>query len=131
MWRRRRLPARSPNLNAYAERFVKTIKSECLSKLVPLSERDLRKAISEFVLPYHLERNHRGIDNKRIVPRMQPANENTPIRCHDRLVACSSTTTDFRPPCSTNQVVRMLAPFAVGRMEYRERLGGLLRDYHR
>ena len=79
------LPARSPNLNAYAERFVQTIKSECLSKIVPLSERHLRKAISEFALHYHLERNHQGIGNELIVSRMQPANENAPIQCTERL----------------------------------------------
>src|SRR5262249_44043044 len=57
-----RLPPHSPNLNAYAERFVRSIKSECLSKLIPLGERHLRLAISEFVEHYHLERNHEGLD---------------------------------------------------------------------
>ena len=80
-----RLPARSPNLNAYAERFVQTIKSECLSKIVPLSERHLRQAISEFTLHYHLERNHQGLGNELIVPWAQPANENAPIQCSERL----------------------------------------------
>jgi putative transposase len=61
-----KLPARSPNLNAFSERFVLSIKSECLDKLVPLGERHLRFAISEFVEHYHLERNHQGLDNRLI-----------------------------------------------------------------
>ena len=44
-----RLPAQSPNLNAFAERFVLSIKSECLSKIIPLGERHLRWAIRQFV----------------------------------------------------------------------------------
>ncbi len=44
-----RLPPHSPNLNAFAERFVLAIESECLDKLIPLGERHLRRAISEFV----------------------------------------------------------------------------------
>ncbi len=42
-----KLPARSPNLNAYAERFVRSVKSECLAKTIPLGERHLRKAVKE------------------------------------------------------------------------------------
>jgi hypothetical protein len=56
-----RLPARSPDLNSIAERFVLSIKSECLSKLVPLGERHLRRAVSEYVVHYHRERNHQGL----------------------------------------------------------------------
>src|SRR5690348_13241699 len=55
-----RLPARSPDLNSFAERFVLSIKSECLSKLVPLGESHLRRAVSEYVEHYHRERNHQG-----------------------------------------------------------------------
>lgn len=61
-----KLPARSPNLNAYAERFVRSIKSECLSKIIPLGERHLRLVVSEYVEHYHLERNHQGLDNRLI-----------------------------------------------------------------
>ncbi len=59
-----RLPARSPNLNAYAERFVLSIKSECLDRLVPLGERHLRRAIEEYVEHYHEERPHQGLCNR-------------------------------------------------------------------
>jgi len=61
-----KLPARSPNLNAYAERFVRSIKSECLSKIIPLGERHLRLVVSEYVEHYHLERNHQGLGNRLI-----------------------------------------------------------------
>lgn len=63
-----RLPAKSPNLNAFAERFVLSIKSECLDRIVPLGEAHLRRAISEYVEHYHRERNHQGLDNELIVP---------------------------------------------------------------
>ena len=58
-----RLPARSPNLNAYAERFVLSIKSECLERMVLLGEWHLRRAISEYMRHYHGERNHQGLEN--------------------------------------------------------------------
>jgi transposase InsO family protein len=61
-----RLPAPSPNLNAYAERFVRSIKSECLAKIIPLGERHLRLVVSEYVEHYHLERNHQGLENQLI-----------------------------------------------------------------
>ena len=61
-----RLPPRSPNLNAYAERFVRSIRDECLSKVVPLGERHLRQLVSEHVAHYHLERNHQGLGNQLI-----------------------------------------------------------------
>jgi transposase InsO family protein len=61
-----RLPPRSPNLNAFAERFVLSIKSECLSRLVILGERHLRRAIAEYVEHYHQERAHQGLGNRLI-----------------------------------------------------------------
>ena len=63
-----RLPAKSPNLNAYAERFVRSIKEECLARIVPLGETHLRYVIREFVAHYHAERNHQGLDNQLITP---------------------------------------------------------------
>ena len=69
-----RLPARSPNLNSFAERFVLSIKSECLSKIIPLGESHLRRAIREFVEHYHSERPHQGIGNVPIDPAAQAAN---------------------------------------------------------
>ena len=65
-----RLPARSPNLNAYAERFVRTIKESCLERLILFGEQSLRRAIEEFVVHYHHERNHQGLDNELIFPEL-------------------------------------------------------------
>jgi Integrase core domain len=56
-----RLPARSPNVNTFGERFVLSIKSECLERMVPLGETHLRRAVAEYMLHYHLERNHQGL----------------------------------------------------------------------
>jgi transposase InsO family protein len=58
-----RLPARSPNLNAFAERFVLSIKAECLERMVLLGEWHLRRAISEYMRHYHSKRNHQGLGN--------------------------------------------------------------------
>jgi len=80
-----RLPARSPDLNAFAERFVLSIRTECLSKIVPLGERHLRSAIESFVAHYHLERPHQGIGNELITASPTPVNSNAPIECRERL----------------------------------------------
>jgi transposase InsO family protein len=61
-----KLPARSPNLNAHAERFVRSVKSECLAQIIPLGERHLRHAVKEYTEHYHFERNHQGIGNELI-----------------------------------------------------------------
>ena len=58
-----KLPARSPNLNAYAERFVRSIKDECLRQLILFGEKSLRHVLKEYMLHYHAERNHQGIEN--------------------------------------------------------------------
>jgi transposase InsO family protein len=59
-------PYRASNANAYAERFVRSIKEECLDRLIPIGDRHLRRAITEYVEHYHRERNHQGIDNELI-----------------------------------------------------------------
>jgi transposase InsO family protein len=87
------LPARSPNLNAYAERFVLSVKCESLDRIVPLGERHLRRAIVEYLAHYHGERNQ-GLGNVLLRGSPEPAKEN-------------------------------------GRVQRRERLGGLLNFYHR
>ncbi|MHB8744854.1 MAG: integrase core domain-containing protein, partial [Sulfuricaulis sp.] len=55
-----RLPPRSPNLNAYAERFVRSIKEECLNRMIFLGEASLKHAVNEYMTHYHAERNHQG-----------------------------------------------------------------------
>jgi hypothetical protein len=89
-----RLPPRSPNLNAWIERFMRSIKSECLDRMIFFGEDSLRRAVREYVAHYHAERNHQGLGNSIIAPLPHPTK-------------------------------------AVGRVRCRERLGGMLRYYHR
>ena len=63
-----KLPPRSPNLNAYAERFVRSIKESCLERMILFGEDSLRTAIQNFVAHYHSERNHQGLSNQLISP---------------------------------------------------------------
>jgi hypothetical protein len=56
-------PYRAPNANAYAERFVRSIKHECLNRVIPFGERHLRQAIASYVEHYHRGRNHQGLGN--------------------------------------------------------------------
>jgi transposase InsO family protein len=88
-----RLPPSSPNLNACAERFVLSIRSECLDRIVLLGETHLRRSVTEFVQHYRLERSRQGLENNLIESTPGPANTN-------------------------------------GRVERRERLGGLLNFYY-
>src|SRR6266404_6407006 len=62
------LPPRSPNLNAFAERWVCSIRQECLSKLILFGEASLQRALSEFIDHYHFERNHQGKGNLLLFP---------------------------------------------------------------
>jgi transposase InsO family protein len=89
-----RLPPKSPNLNAFAERFVRSIKESCLDRVILCGEASLHRAVREFVAHYHEERNHQGLGNVLIFPVASQTS------IHDR-IAC------------------------------RERLGGLLKYYHR
>src|SRR4051812_8982704 len=59
---------RSPNLNAYAERFVRTIKESCLDRVILFGEGSLRRAVSEFLAHYHTERHHQGLGNRLLRP---------------------------------------------------------------
>ena len=90
------LPARSPNLNAFSERWVKSVKDECLSKLVLFGETSLRRALREYLAHYHAERNHQGKGNVLLFPTGTKA-----VNHVDGSVGC------------------------------KERLGGLLKYYHR
>jgi len=80
-----KLPARSPNLNAHAERFVGSIKSECLAQIIPLGERHLRRAVREYVEHYHHERNHQGIGNQLIDPDADLRSRRGAVACRRRL----------------------------------------------
>jgi putative transposase len=67
-----KIPARSPNCNPHAERFVKSIKTECLSKMIFFGRRALDKAIKNFIEHYNAERNHQGIGNELIDANVTP-----------------------------------------------------------
>jgi transposase InsO family protein len=89
-----RLPVRSPNLNAFAERFVLSIKAECLDRMILFGEASLRRAINQYLVHYHTERNHQGLNN--------------------RLIEADTTVGQN-----------------VGRVDCRERIGGMLKYYYR
>jgi putative transposase len=80
------LPARSPNLNAYAERWVRSVKEEGLSGLILFGEASLRYTLTQYVEHFHHERNHQGKGNVRLFPAISqdPACQG-PIQCHERL----------------------------------------------
>ena len=71
--------------HAYAERFVLSIRRECLDRFVPLSEGHLRTAVTEYVVHYHTERNHQGLGNELITPLPASAKDVGPIVSRERL----------------------------------------------
>ena len=81
------LPATSPNLNAYAERWVRSVKQECLSKLILFGERPLRRVLQQYVAHYHEERNHQGKQNRLLfpLPNRGTSGDNGIVRCKERL----------------------------------------------
>jgi putative transposase len=82
------IPAQSPNCNPHAERFVKTIRAECLDQFVIFGERHLRHLIREFQAHYLTERYHQGIGSQIILPKVSPGKDNATrgvIGCRSRL----------------------------------------------
>src|SRR5438067_13565967 len=81
------LPARSPNLNAFAERWVGSIRQECLSKLILFGEASLRRALNEYIEHYHFERNHQGKGNLLLFPSpdVSLGSKSRTVRSRDRL----------------------------------------------
>jgi putative transposase len=90
------LPPRSPNLNAHCERWIRSVKTEMISKMILFGEGSLRYCLENYLSHYHTERNHQGRGNVILFPA--PA---------DRIGESS------------------------GQIHTRERLGGLLKFYHR
>jgi hypothetical protein len=80
-----RCPARAPNCNAFAERFVRSVKSECLDRTILFGEGSLRRALREYVTHYHAERNHQGVGNQLLEPLAMGAASNDPVHCRQRL----------------------------------------------
>jgi hypothetical protein len=78
--------ARSPNLNAFAERWVRSVKQECPSRLILFGEASLQRALKEFIAHYHFERPHQGKGNVRLFPGGgDRSREKGPIICRARL----------------------------------------------
>ncbi len=80
-----KLPPQSPNLNAHLERFMRSIKEECLSRMIFFGESSLRRAISTYLEHYHAERNHQGLDNGLIQPESDVPSNVGKIECRNRL----------------------------------------------
>ena len=81
-----RLPAKTPNLNSYIERFHLSIKSECLSRMIFFfGEKSLRRTVSSYLVHYHGERNHQGLGNKLIDPGEEVGRTEGETEYRDRL----------------------------------------------
>jgi len=80
-----RLPPRSPNLNAFAERFVRSVKEECLNRMIFFGQASLRRAIAQYVTHYHCERNHQGLGNRLLRPVADTRGLHHPVRRRERL----------------------------------------------
>src|SRR4029453_3205755 len=79
--------AKSPNLNSFSERWVKSVREGCLSKLILFGESSLKRALQQYELHYHEERNHQGKENRLLFPRQtQPVGtDQGSIQCQERL----------------------------------------------
>jgi putative transposase len=80
-----RLPPRSPNLSAYAKRWVRGVRDECLSRLIPIGQGMLRRALREYGAHFHQERNHQGPGNVLIPPGALSAPREGPLVRRPRL----------------------------------------------
>jgi len=81
------LPPKSPNLNAFAEHWVRSVKQECLSKVILLGEGSLSRVLAEYSRHYHRERNHQGKSNRLLFPDVidKPSSSGRSIECRHRL----------------------------------------------
>lgn len=80
------LPPRSPGLNGVAERWVKSVKDEALSKMILFGEQSLRHVLSEYITHFHRERPHQGKGNVILFPSApSKPNSDSPIECQERL----------------------------------------------
>jgi putative transposase len=80
-----KLPPHSPNLSPHAERFVRSIKSECLAKMIFFGEKQLRRATEQFIVHYHAERNHQGVGNRLLEPGKPSGRRDGEVCCRERL----------------------------------------------
>ena len=72
-------------MNAYAERWVRSVKEECLSKIILFGERSLRRALNEYVAHYHAKRNHQGKSNVLLFRRVTQTRHKEPVQRRERL----------------------------------------------
>ena len=79
------LPPKSPNLNAYMERWFRNLKSECLNRMIFFGRTSLENAVREYVQHYHAERNHQGLGNELIDPRDHVDAVAGEISCREQL----------------------------------------------
>ena len=79
------LPPWSPNLNAHCERFVRSIKEEALAQILLLGERSLHYLLQQYLAHYHAERNHQGLNNHLIAPRVDVGHPTGHVVCRERL----------------------------------------------
>ena len=79
------LPPQSPNLNAHLERFFRSLKDECLERMILFGENALRNAVNEFMEHYHIERNHQGLVNRLIEPDESVGQIAGKVECRERL----------------------------------------------
>jgi hypothetical protein len=77
-------PYQAPNANAHTERFVRSIREECLDRLILFGERRLIRTLDQFTAHFHTERNHQGLGNRLIMPAACRL-VGTPVRCHERV----------------------------------------------
>jgi putative transposase len=80
-----RLPPRSPNLNAHLERFMRSLKEECLGRMIFFGEQSLRQAVRQFLGHYHGERNHQGLGNRLIDAGAEVGRGTGAVHCRERL----------------------------------------------
>ena len=98
-----KMPKQSPNLNAYAESFVRTIKRECLDKMILFGEAHVRHVIDEYIDHYNKERPHQGIGNQLITGPEEPVDR---FCAENGWVGCSEVTTG-RPHDATDETCRV------------------------
>ena len=80
-----RLLPRSPNLNPHIERFIRSVKDETLSRMIFFGENMLRNAVRQYLVHYHAERNHQGLDHRLIEPGDEVGRRDGEIQCRERL----------------------------------------------
>ena len=80
-----RLPPRSPNLTPHIERFMRSLKEECLLTMIFFGETSLRRATTTYLAYYHGARNHQGLDNKIIGPSDEVGRSQGDVECREHL----------------------------------------------